>query len=115
MTEQDLVDLEAFLDTLTDADVANQLTPVPAVPTLGTNGSATRTLVLMLLTVGLLREAVRRRLGAAFVRADEVPRLPQWPDRRHYERAGEIKVDDTALGSPSEREVARQQRLKREG
>jgi dihydrofolate reductase len=33
----------------------------------------------------------------------------------HYERAGEIKVDDTALGSPSEREVARQQRMKREG
>jgi dihydrofolate reductase len=33
----------------------------------------------------------------------------------HYERAGEIKVDDTALGSPSERELARQKRMKREG
>jgi dihydrofolate reductase len=33
----------------------------------------------------------------------------------HYERDGEVKVDDTALGSPSEREVARQARIKREG
>ena len=33
----------------------------------------------------------------------------------HYERAGEIRVDDTALDSPSEREIARQQRMKREG
>lgn len=33
----------------------------------------------------------------------------------HYEREGEIKVDDTALGSPSEREIARQERMKREG
>jgi hypothetical protein len=33
----------------------------------------------------------------------------------HYEREGEIKIGDTALGSPSEREVARQKRMKREG
>jgi dihydrofolate reductase len=33
----------------------------------------------------------------------------------HYERAGEIRIGDTALGSPSDREVARQERMKREG
>ena len=33
----------------------------------------------------------------------------------HYERDGEIKIGDTALDSPSEREIARQQRMKREG
>ena len=33
----------------------------------------------------------------------------------HYEREGEVKVDDTALDSPSEREMARQERMKREG
>ncbi|MBE0585365.1 MAG: deaminase, partial [Desulfofustis sp.] len=33
----------------------------------------------------------------------------------HYERGGEIKVDDTALATPSDREVARQERMKREG
>jgi dihydrofolate reductase len=33
----------------------------------------------------------------------------------HYEREGEVSVDDTALDSPSEREVARQERMKREG
>ncbi len=33
----------------------------------------------------------------------------------HYERGGEIKVSDTALDSPSKREVARQERMKREG
>ncbi len=33
----------------------------------------------------------------------------------HYEREGEIKIDDTALGSPSEREMARRERMKREG
>ena len=32
----------------------------------------------------------------------------------HYERDGEIKIGDTALDAPSEREVARQQRMKRE-
>ena len=33
----------------------------------------------------------------------------------HYERAGEIEIGDTALDSPSEREIARQKRMKREG
>jgi hypothetical protein len=33
----------------------------------------------------------------------------------HYERDGAIKVRDTALDSPSEREIARQERMKREG
>jgi dihydrofolate reductase len=33
----------------------------------------------------------------------------------HYEREGEIKVGDTMLESPSEREIARQERMKREG
>ena len=33
----------------------------------------------------------------------------------HYARDGEIKVDDTALDSPSKREIARQERMKREG
>jgi dihydrofolate reductase len=33
----------------------------------------------------------------------------------HYEREGEIKIGDTALESPSDREVARRERMKREG
>jgi dihydrofolate reductase len=33
----------------------------------------------------------------------------------HYEREGEIKIGDTALDAPSDREVARQERMKREG
>ena len=33
----------------------------------------------------------------------------------HYERDGEIKIGDTALSSPSKREIARQERMKREG
>ena len=33
----------------------------------------------------------------------------------HYERAGEIEIGDTALDAPSEREIARRERLKREG
>src|SRR4051812_44249877 len=33
----------------------------------------------------------------------------------HYEREGKVKTDDTALDSPSEREGARQKRMKREG
>jgi hypothetical protein len=33
----------------------------------------------------------------------------------HYERDGEIKTGDTRLDSPSEREIARQERMKREG
>jgi len=33
----------------------------------------------------------------------------------HYEREGEIRIGDTALDSPSDREVARRERMKREG
>ena len=33
----------------------------------------------------------------------------------HYEREGEVKIGDTALDSPSEREIARRRRVKREG
>jgi dihydrofolate reductase len=33
----------------------------------------------------------------------------------HYERSGEIKIGDTALDSPSEPEIARRKRMKREG
>ncbi len=33
----------------------------------------------------------------------------------HYEREGEIKIGSSALGAPSEREIARQGRMKREG
>ena len=33
----------------------------------------------------------------------------------HYERAGEVKVDDIATGEPSRAEMARQERMKREG
>jgi dihydrofolate reductase len=33
----------------------------------------------------------------------------------HYEREGEVKVASHALGSPSDREVARRERMKREG
>jgi len=33
----------------------------------------------------------------------------------HYERQGEIQVGDTALDSPSKREIARRERMKREG
>jgi len=33
----------------------------------------------------------------------------------HYERAGEIKLGDTAFAPPSDAERARQERMKREG
>jgi dihydrofolate reductase len=33
----------------------------------------------------------------------------------HYERDGEIKIGDTELPSPSKREIARRERMKREG
>jgi dihydrofolate reductase len=33
----------------------------------------------------------------------------------HYERAGQVQRGDTALDSPSEREIARRERMKREG
>jgi hypothetical protein len=32
----------------------------------------------------------------------------------HYEREGEVKIDNTTY-SPSEREIARRKRMKREG
>jgi cytochrome c peroxidase len=54
MTEQDLDDLEAFLDTLTDADVAKQQNLAQAVPAFGRRGSVMQTLLLTLLTAGLL-------------------------------------------------------------
>jgi hypothetical protein len=53
MSPQDLDDLEAFLDTLTDADLVNQLSPPPAVPALGASGSAMQFLMLTLLAAGL--------------------------------------------------------------
>ena len=33
----------------------------------------------------------------------------------HYERDGDVKVDNTAPGPPSKREIARRERMKREG
>jgi len=33
----------------------------------------------------------------------------------HYEREGEIKIGDTMLDAPSEREIARRERMRREG
>ena len=33
----------------------------------------------------------------------------------HYERDGEIKIGDTVLATPSKREIARRERMKREG
>ena len=33
----------------------------------------------------------------------------------HYEREGEVKIGDATVDSPSEREIARQKRMKREG
>jgi hypothetical protein len=33
----------------------------------------------------------------------------------HYERGGEIETGDTALGSPSDREILRRERMPREG
>ncbi len=33
----------------------------------------------------------------------------------HYERAGDIKIGGTTLDPPSDRERARQERMKREG
>ncbi|HTA20958.1 MAG TPA: cytochrome c peroxidase [Polyangia bacterium] len=67
MSAQDLDDLEAFLGTLTDADVVNQITSTPAVPALGTDASATRMLVMTLLAAGVLsvgRLTASNRAGA---------------------------------------------------
>jgi cytochrome c peroxidase len=54
MSPQDLDDLEAFLQTLTDADVVNLLSAPQPVPALGTSGSAMRVVLLALLAVALL-------------------------------------------------------------
>ena len=32
----------------------------------------------------------------------------------HYERGGDIKIGDTAFDAPSDREIARRERMKRE-
>src|SRR5262245_52670694 len=37
------------------------------------------------------------------------------PAIAHYQRAGEVKIGNTALSNPSKAEVARQERMKREG
>ncbi|HVZ70752.1 MAG TPA: cytochrome c peroxidase [Polyangia bacterium] len=60
MSEQDLDDLEAFLRTLTDADVVNQMSAPAVVPALGTNARATRVLLASLLIVaGVIRRRLR--------------------------------------------------------
>jgi hypothetical protein len=47
------------------------------------------------------------------------PRLKIWARPGiligHYERDGEIEIGGAALDSPSDREIARQERMKREG
>jgi len=50
----------------------------------------------------------------SFLQAGQVARLPNGLIVGHYERAGEIKIGDTSVGSPSEREMARRERMKRE-
>jgi cytochrome c peroxidase len=60
MSQQDLDDLEAFLGTLTDADVVNQVNPGQPVPALGASGSAIRMFMLTLMTAGLLSVGWRR-------------------------------------------------------
>jgi cytochrome c peroxidase len=71
MSEQDLEDLQAFLNTLTDADVVNQIptvsaAPPQAVPALGTSASAMRMLLLTALAAGLATVGWRgsRRRGS---------------------------------------------------
>jgi hypothetical protein len=60
------------------------------------------------------QEAVRGRLGAAFVQTDQLARFVHRRVFGHYERDGEIKIVDGALDSPSKREIARQERMKSE-
>ncbi len=68
MSEQDLDDLEAFLDTLTDADLVSQIQPDPppppppppqAVPAFGKHGALLPTLLLGLLALGMLSVGCR--------------------------------------------------------
>jgi hypothetical protein len=82
MSDQDLEDLEAFLRTLTDADMVSQL-PSLSVPALGTGGSPTRKLMLALLAAGLLGVTFwgRRRMSydarpCATSAGDSPPSLP---------------------------------------
>ena len=44
-----------------------------------------------------------------------VPASPNGLVVGHYEREGEIKTSDTTLDSPSDREIARRERIKGEG
>ena len=60
MSEQELDDLEAFLRTLTDADVVNQVSAPQAVPALGASGSVMRILLLTLFAAGLSSAGVWR-------------------------------------------------------
>ena len=53
------------------------------------------------------KKRLRRWLGAAFVQADQVLHLSNGLIVGHYEREGEIKIGNTAVDSPSDREVAR--------
>ncbi|HVW26945.1 MAG TPA: cytochrome c peroxidase [Polyangiaceae bacterium] len=64
MSEQDLDDLEAFLDTLTDADLVNQVNSAQPVPALGTSASPMRMLLLTLLAAGLSSVGRARRARA---------------------------------------------------
>jgi hypothetical protein len=43
-----------------------------------------------------------------------LPPAIAWACCTYYERDGEIKISDGALDSPSKREIARQERMKRE-
>jgi hypothetical protein len=62
------------------------------------------------------QKAVRRRLGAALVQVDRFPGHFNWLDHRPLrEREGEVKTANVLVDPPSEREIARRERLKREG
>jgi cytochrome c peroxidase len=76
MSAQDLDDLEAFLGTLTDADVVNQVNvPPQAVPALGTSGAGLLTSTLLM--TGLLGVGLARRKPRSSVLAR--PSQTFWP------------------------------------
>ncbi|HTQ03834.1 MAG TPA: cytochrome c peroxidase [Polyangiaceae bacterium] len=54
MSEQDLDDLEAFLETLTDADLVTQPSPPQAVPAFGNRGAPLQVFLLALLSAAIL-------------------------------------------------------------
>jgi hypothetical protein len=54
-------------------------------------------------------------VSAARLHAHQVARSGNSMMIAHYERAGEIKIGGPALDSPSDRERAHQERIKREG